>query len=83
MCEKLHKLTPICLKEIDNEMDCEVLTEIISIIWKTFYRTCKDKEIQNKILNPILFDDLQLLLGCNHNLLLRCVLESLLTFFEK
>ena len=22
-------------------------------------------------------------MGCNHNLLLRCVLESLLTFFEK
>jgi hypothetical protein len=45
MCTKLHTMTPLCLKEVDNEMDCEVLTEIISIVWKVFHRTCKDKTI--------------------------------------
>lgn len=58
MCEKLNTMTPICLKEVDNEMDCEVLTEIISIIWKVFYRTCKDKQVSQKILNNQLFDNL-------------------------
>jgi len=41
-------------------MHCEVLTEIISIIWKVFHRTTGrgDKTIRDKILSQTLFDDL-------------------------
>src|SRR3569833_3247583 len=81
MCNKLNQMTPICIKEVDNEMECEVLTEIITIIWKVFLRTCKDKSDSYKIINNQQLDDLQLLHGCSHSLLLRCVLECLLTFF--
>jgi hypothetical protein len=52
MNSKLHELTPQCLQTIDNEMLCEVLTEIISIIWKVFHRTCRDKHAKEKIINP-------------------------------
>lgn len=60
MSRKLHKLAPICLQTVDNEMYCEVLTEIISIIWKVFHRTCSkgDKSISEKFMNPVLFGDL-------------------------
>ncbi|CDW74066.1 serine threonine-protein kinase nek10 [Stylonychia lemnae] len=85
MSKKLHQLTPICLQTVENEMQCEVLTEIISIIWKVFHRSCGrgDKAIRDKILSQTLFEDLQLLLAVSHSLLLRCVLESILTFLEK
>ena len=86
MQTKLHSLTPKSLQSVDNEMQCEVLTEIISIIWKVFHRITQkgDRQIiQNHFLNEEIFEDLQLLLGIKHNLLLRCVLESLLTFLEK
>lgn len=58
MCCKLNMITPKVIREVDNEMDCELLTEIISIIWKVFHRTCKDKTISHKIINNKLFDDL-------------------------
>jgi hypothetical protein len=85
MAEKMQKLTPLSLQQVDNEMLCEVRTEIMSISWKIFHRTCSrgDKTIIDKIVSPQLFENLQLLLGTSHSLLLRCVLESLLSFLEK
>jgi len=62
-------------------MVSELLTEVISIIWKTFHRTSSDPRA-GQMLSQKLLEDLQLLLGCKHALLLRCVLECLLTFLE-
>ena len=67
-------------------MHCEVLTEIISIQWKIFHRICAkgDRNMAEKMLsNAILFENLQLLLAVTHSLLLRCVLECMLSFLEK
>ena len=61
---------------------CELLTEIISILYKTINRLPRSAESVKKALNEDLCQDLQLLLGVKHNVLLRCVFEALLTLLE-
>ncbi len=83
LSNKLNELAPKCLKEPENEMLSEVITEIITIIWKVFQRSLGSKIDSKALINEKLLNDLQLLLGSKHGLLLRCVLESLLTFFDR
>lgn len=35
---KIHELTPLALSEVDNEMHCEIIKEIMTTIWKAFPR---------------------------------------------
>lgn len=65
-------------------MHCEIIKEIMTTIWKVFQRLCpKDKALADKLVNQQLLEDLQLLLGVSHSVLLRCVLESLYIFLQK
>jgi hypothetical protein len=74
-------MTPLALSEVDNEMQCEIIKEIMTTIWKVFQRLFpKDRQLADKLVNQRLFEDLQLLLGVSHAVLLRCVLESLYIF---
>ena len=77
---KIHQLTPLALSEVDNEMHCEIIKEIMTTIWKAFPRL--QPPLRDRLVAPQLFEDLQLLLGVSHSVLLRCVLESLLVFLQ-
>lgn len=74
----VHELTPRALAEVDNEMHCEIIKEVMTTIWKAFPRLAG----RDQLVAPQLFEDLQLLLGVSHQVLLRCVLESLLVFLQ-
>ena len=68
-----------------GEEQCEVLTELLSILYKTVNRINKAKGIQmvyEIVLEEEVLNDLQLLLGVRHNVLLRCAFECILTLFE-
>ena len=81
---KIHTMTPRALGEADNEMQCEIIKEIMTTIWKVFQRMmAKDRAMADKMVTQSLFEDLQLLLGVSHSVLLRCVLESLYIFLQK
>jgi flagellar biosynthesis/type III secretory pathway protein FliH len=74
-------MTPLALSEADNEMHCEIIKEIMTTVWKVFQRIFpKDTQMAEKLVNQQLYEDLQLLLGVSHAMLLRCVLESLYIF---
>lgn len=76
-------MTPLALSEADNEMHCEIIKEIMTTLWKMFTRLHpKDPHSAEKLVNPSLYEDLQLLLGVSHSVLLRCVLESLYMFLQ-
>jgi len=77
-------MTPLALSQADNEIYCEIIKEIMTTIWKVFQRLLlKDRVTADKMVNQGLFEDLQLLLGVSHSVLLRCVLESLYIFLQK
>jgi hypothetical protein len=61
---------------------CELLTEIISILYKTVNRMPRSIDPVKVVLSEDVCQDLQLLLGVKHNVLLRCVFECLLTLLE-
>lgn len=68
-----------------NDEVCELLTEIISILYKTVNRMGKNSDnyvITKNVFSEDVLTDLQLLLGIRHNVLLRCVFECLLTLLE-
>ncbi len=65
-------------------MYCEIIKEIMTTIWKCFQRLVpKDRAVSDKLVTKELLEDLQLLLGVSHGVLLRCVLESLYIFLQK
>ncbi len=61
-----------------------MLTEIISILYKTVNRLSQDKVsmVYEIVLAEDVLNDMQLLLGVRHNVLLRCSFECILTLFE-
>ena len=67
-----------------NEEQCELLTEILSILYKTVNRLDQDRSdlVYQVILTEDVLNDLQLLLGVRHSVLLRCAFECILTLFE-
>jgi len=68
-----------------NDEVCELLTEIISILYKTVNRMGKNADTYvtaRVVFSEDVLTDLQLLLGIRHNVLLRCVFECLLTLLE-
>ena len=67
-----------------NEEQCELLTEILSILYKTVNRLGQDRAemVYEIVLAEDVLNDLQLLLGVRHNVLLRCCFECILTLFE-
>ena len=58
---------------------CELLTEILSILYKT---VTKGVETHEDVITEDVLGDLQLLLVVKHTVLLRCVFECILTLFE-
>jgi hypothetical protein len=36
MHQKIHDMTPMALSEVDNEMQCEIIKEIMTTIWKVY-----------------------------------------------
>ena len=72
------------LRDRLNEEQCELLTEILSILYKTVNRLDQDKRdlVYDVVLRDDVLNDLQLLLGVRHSVLLRCAFESILTLFE-
>ena len=60
------------------------MTEILSILYKTVNRLDQDKAdlVYDVVLKDDVLNDLQLLLGVRHSVLLRCAFESILTLFE-
>ena len=67
-----------------SEEQCDLLTEIISILYKTVNRMREEKvdSVYEIVLTEDVLNDLQLLLGVRHNVLLRCSFECILTLFE-
>ena len=67
-----------------SEEQCELLTELLTILYKTVNRMGQDSAdmVYEIVLAEDVMNDLQLLLGVRHNVLLRCSFESILTLFE-
>ena len=67
-----------------SEEQCELLTELLTILYKTVNRMGQDSAdmVYEIVLAEDVMNDLQLLLGVRHNVLLRCSFECILTLFE-
>ena len=67
-----------------SEEECELLTELLSILYKTVNRMGQERAemVYEIVLAEDVMNDLQLLLGVRHNVLLRCAFECILTLFE-
>jgi hypothetical protein len=86
ICSKLHEITlqnKVSKSDLPDDI-CELLTETLSILYKVVSRLGSEHAqlIQNVIVKEVFLNELQLLLGVKHNVLLRCVFECLLTLFE-
>lgn len=63
---------------------CELLTEILSILYKIVSKLSAEhgQLIRDVVVTEVVLNELQLLLGVKHNVLLRCSFECILTLFE-
>jgi hypothetical protein len=57
----------------------------MTTLWKVFQRLLAkgDRVTADALVTPQMLEDVQLLLGVKHGVLLRCVLESLYIFLQK
>lgn len=71
-------------KNTFTDESCELLTEILSIVYKTVNKIPKNQSelVTEDVITESTLSDMQILLGVRHNVLLRCVFESILTLFE-
>ena len=87
LTQKLHEVTSQCQmaqNTFSNEA-CELLTEILSILYKTVGKITvaeQQRIVTEHVITEEVLSDMQLLLSVKHNVLLRCVFESILTLFE-
>ena len=59
------------------------MIEILSILYKTISKIEDDVDLVRKtVIREEILSDMQILLVVKHNVLLRCVFESILTIFE-
>lgn len=68
-----------------SEDVCELLTEILSILYKVINRLSVEHAqlIHDVVVKESVLNELQLLLGVKHSsVLLRCTFECILTLFE-
>lgn len=85
LSQKLHEVTSQCQTSQDYPDEaCDLLIEILSILYKTVSRVSRDHEslITKYVITEEILSDMQILLAVRHNVLLRCVFESILTLFE-
>jgi len=71
-------------KNTFSDESCELLTEILSIMYKTVNKIPANQSemVTEDIITESVLSDMQILLAIRHNVLLRCVFESILTLFE-
>jgi len=71
-------------KNTFSDESCELLTEILSIMYKTVNKIPANQSdlVTEDVITESVLSDMQILLAIRHNVLLRCVFESILTLFE-
>ena len=85
LCQKLHEVTSQNQRQSEfPEEICDLLIELSSILYKTVRTVGPEHRalIQQHVLTEDILSDLQILLAVRHNVLLKCIFESILTIFE-
>lgn len=85
LCQKLHEVTSQSQRQQEfPEEICDLLIELSSILYKTVRTVGPEHRalIQQHVLTEDILSDLQILLAVRHNVLLKCIFESILTIFE-